>query len=232
MNVSHSPDVVVRQTRPEDFPAIEQLCLQTYPDMPPWSAPQLSEHLRRFPEGQSVAVDAGTGRLLGMTASLIVRAADYRMSTSYGTHTAHGTFANHDAEGGDVLYGAEVMVAPKAQGRGVGSKLYAARRELVRRLGLRGIRAGARMRGYHRYADRLSPEDYAAAVAAGLIEDPTLTFQLRRGFRVIGVARHYLRNDPPSHGHAAVIEWRPQRAARPTRVLRPSSDAPLRAAAG
>lgn len=28
-----------------------------------------------------------------------------------------------------------------------------------------------------------------------------------RGFVVIGVARHYLRHDPESLGHAAVIEW-------------------------
>ena len=34
-----------------------------------------------------------------------------------------------------------------------------------------------------------------------------ISFQLRQGFRVIRVARDYIKNDPESHGHAAIIEW-------------------------
>lgn len=206
-------DIIVRETRPEDFSAIERLCRTTYPDMDPWTAEQLAEHLRVFPEGQHVAVERQTGRLVGMTASLILRAEDYPMSASFRMYTGGGTFANHDPERGDILYGAEVMVSPRAQGRGVGSKLYAARRALLRKKGLRAIRAGARMRGYSKWAARLSPEEYAASVSAGRISDPTLSFQRKRGFEIIGVARDYLRNDPPSRGHAAVIEWAPEQAA-------------------
>lgn len=226
-------DIRVRETRPEDFLAIERLCRVTYPQMPPWTAKQLAEHLRVFPDGQLVAVGRRTGRLVGMTASLIIRAADYPMSASYGLYTAGGSFANHDPLHGETLYGAEVMVAPSAQGRGVGSKLYAARRDLLRRKGLRAIRAGARMRGYSKWADRLSPEEYAAAVSAGRISDPTLSFQIARGFRIVGVARNYLRNDPPSRGHAAVIEWTPARLVRsvPLRALRSSDRELLRATA-
>ena len=44
-------------------------------------------------------------------------------------------------------------------------------------------------------------------VVAGELADPTLSFQLSRGFVVIGVAHNYLRHDPESLGHAAVIEW-------------------------
>lgn len=227
----------VRETRPGDFAAIERLCRITYPTLPPWTAPQLAEHMLRFPEGQAVAIDKKTGELLGMTASLVVRAADYPLDASYAEHTADGTFANHDLDRGDTLYGAEVMVDPRAQGRGVGSKLYAARRDVVRRFGLRAIRAGARMRGYHRVADHMTPEEYADAVSSGRMGDPTLSFQLGRGFRIIGVARDYLRNDPPSRGHAAVIEWVPEREpklqARPTgRRLVERSAAPLGIALG
>ncbi len=85
--------------------------------------------------------------------------------------------------------------------------LYAARRELVAGLGLRRIRAGARLRGYHRWADRRSPEDYVEGVVRGEIQDPTLSFQLRERFDVLAVVHAYLRNDPESLGYAAVIEW-------------------------
>ena len=66
------------------------------------------------------------------------------------------TFTNHDP--GRTLYGAEVMVRPNEQGRGIGQQLYTVRRELVRRLGLLRIRAGARLAGYHLQADRLTPD--------------------------------------------------------------------------
>jgi GNAT superfamily N-acetyltransferase len=201
------PDYLVRETREEDFAAITRLTRTTYPTMPPWEAEQLRSHRMVFPEGQHVAVDARTGEVVGMTASLIIAADDYPLHAGYGDYTGGGLFTNHDPVRGRTLYGAEVMVDPRTQGKGIGKKLYKARRQLVRRLGLRRIRAGARLRGYSRYADRLTPEAYVAAVVEGRIADPTLTFQLSRGFVVIGVARGYLRDDPPSRGHAAVIEW-------------------------
>ena len=49
--------------------------------------------------------------------------------------------------------------------------------------------------------------DYVARVVSGRIVGPTLSFQLREGFRVIAVVPDYLRHDPESLGYAAVIEW-------------------------
>jgi GNAT superfamily N-acetyltransferase len=200
-----------RTTRPEDFDAIVELCRAVYPDTAPWGEEQLSSHLRVFPEGQLVAVEVDPetgreGRLLGMAASLILSWDDYDHQDAWRDFTDHGLFTNHDPSG-RTLYGAEVMVHPSAQGRGVGSEIYRARRELARRLGMRRIRAGARLRGYHRWADRLSAAEYVERVVAGEIRDPTLSFQLHRGFRVIDVVKGYLANDPESRGWAAVIEW-------------------------
>lgn len=75
-------------------------------------------------------------------------------------------------------------------------------------LGLRRIRAGARLRGCHRVAHRLSAVEYVLRIVQGQRGDPTLSFQLRQGFAVLGVAPGYLRHDPESLGWAAVIEWR------------------------
>lgn len=199
-------EVTVRNTRPEDFPGIVRLCLDVYPGSPPWNETQLASHLAVFPEGQFVAADP-SGKVVGMAASLIVFWDDYEMQASWRDFTSHGTFENHDPERGRTLYAAEVMVDPALQGSGIGTKLYAARRELARRLGLRRIRAGARLRGYHRVAATTSPEEYAVQVSREEIWDPTVSFQLRRGFRIIAVVSEYLRHDPESLGHAAVIEW-------------------------
>jgi hypothetical protein len=183
----------VRNTRPEDFPAIAALCGRVYPESPSWTEVQLASHLRVFPEGQFVALE--DGRVVAMAASLIVLWDDYSMDSPWRNFTNHGLFTNHD--------------------RGVGSCIYAARRELVERLGLLRIRAGARLRGYHAHADRLAPEEYLEQVARGALHDPTLSFQLRNGFRVLGLIRGYLRHDPESLGFAACIEWLNEQVARP-----------------
>lgn len=199
--------VVVQVTRREDFPGVIQLCRAVYPGSPPWNEAQLTSHHQVFPEGQLVARAPANGAVVGMAASLVVLWDDYDFTTPWRDFTAHGMFTNHDPARGRTLYGAEIMVHPDWQGRGVGSALYRAREALVRRLGLLRIRAGARLRGYGAVADSLSPEEYVERVVRGDLTDPTLTFQLRRGFRVLGVVRGYLRHDPESLGHAAVIEW-------------------------
>lgn len=213
--MSQAPPGLVRRTQPGDFPGIIALCLATYPESPPWTEAQLASHLRVFPEGQLVAVAPDNGVVIGMAASLIVLWDEYTIATNWRELTAAGTFVNHDPSRGRTLYGAEIMVHPAWQGRGIGKQFYAAREALARRLGLLRIRAGARLRGYREFAHSLSVEEYVIRVVRGECTDPTLTFQLRRGFRVLGVAAGYLAHDPESLGYAAVIEWLNPDVARP-----------------
>ena len=200
-------DVEIRNIKPADFPAIIDICRAVYPDSLPWREEQLASHLQVFPEGQFVAVHRPTLRVMGMAASLIVLWDDYSMTSRWRDFTDHGMFTNHDPHRGRTLYAAEVMVDPGVHGTGIGTKLYHARRRLAQRLGLLRIRAGARLRGYHRYAQKMSAEEYAIKVSRGEIRDPTVSFQLRRGFHILGVIPGYLRSDPESLGYAALIEW-------------------------
>ncbi|MBL8859814.1 MAG: GNAT family N-acetyltransferase [Planctomycetes bacterium] len=215
-------DVIVRSTLPEDFGGIIDMCNAVYPGASPWQEVQLASHLKVFPEGQLVAFDRLSKRVVGMAASLIVLWDDYESYESWRSFTDRGMFTNHDPENGRTLYGAEIMVHPDTQGQGVGSMIYAARRELCERLNLRRIRAGARLRGYSRYAERMTAREYADSVVRGELRDPTLSFQLRHGFRVLDVVQGYLKEDPESLGFAAVIEW-PNPLAVETRVRPPTS---------
>jgi ribosomal protein S18 acetylase RimI-like enzyme len=208
-------NVVVRQTTPADFPGIIAISREVYPASPPWNTEQLSSHLRVFPEGQFVAVEAASQRVVGMAASLIVWWDDYDLATHWRDFTDVGMFTNHDLEHGRTLYGAEIMVSPSLQRRGIGASLYEARRKLAEQRRLLRIRAGARLRGYCRYADRMSAEEYVVEVVNGRIHDPTLTFQLKHGFHVMAVVPGYLRHDPESLGYAAVIEWINHAVAKP-----------------
>ena len=205
--VARRKGIRTRPMRRKDIPAIIALTREVYPESKPWTEAQLASHLEIFPEGQVVAEDLATGEIVGMAASLIVFWDDYDMSASWRDFTAGGTFINHDPAMGRTLYGAEVMVKPTRQGEGIGGLLYNARKRIAKKFGLLRIRAGARLRGYGKHADRMSPDEYVRNVESGAIVDPTLTFQLKRGFHVLAVVRGYLHDDPESRGYAAVIEW-------------------------
>ena len=197
----------LRLAEARDTAELIALTSAVYRDSPTWTAEQLASHRAVFPEGQMVVTREDTNAVVGMAASLIVRWDDYQLDTAWRDFTDRGTFTNHDPVNGHTLYGAEVMVHPSFQGHGAGSLLYAARETLARELGLWRIRAGARLRDYHQYAGNMTAEEYAAAVVRGDLVDRTLTFQLRRGFTVLGVVANYLQHDPESLGYAAVIEW-------------------------
>ncbi len=197
----------VRPTEARDFAAIVALCEAVYPGSPSWSETQLQSHRDMFPEGQMVIEERSTDRVIGFAASLIIDRDDYDWGTPWRIFTDNGMFTNHDPENGKTLYGAEIMVHPEFQGTGAGTELYRAREALVRSLGLRRIRAGARLRGYHLQSEKMTAEEYVRSVQLKKIWDPTLSFQLNRGFHVVRVVSGYLRHDPESLGFAAIIEW-------------------------
>lgn len=207
--------VRIRTTRPEDFDQIDALALRDYETG--WPRECLASHLEVFPEGQLVATPADDdSRVIGFAASLIILWDEYDADEDWYDYTDDGMFTNHDPDHGHTLYGADVIVDRGMRRLGIGSALYAARRRLVREHGLWRIRAHSRLIGYHRHAAELTPQQYVRRVLRGEIADPTLNFQLRQGFHVLGVVSDYLDDDPArSRGHAALIEWVDEEAAPP-----------------
>jgi len=196
--------LVIRGTRPDDFPAIRALQRAAYPAIEPWTDSQLSQQLAIFPEGQFVA-DQG-GRVVGAASSLVVLWDDYGVDHTWQGVTGDGTFRTHDPSG-RTLYGAEIVVDARRRGLGIGRALYQARRALCRGRNLRRIIAAGRLPGYRDVKDVMSPELYAMRVIWGDIADPVLRFQLSEGFQYCGVIHNYLPEDVPSCGHAALIAW-------------------------
>jgi len=199
-------DWVLRARRLEDIPAIIDLMKRVYikPHGPEavWPAATLQCHFDVFPEGQLSIFD-GQGRLLADSTSMIVTSAQAMVPHRWSEITGRGTLAPHHLSG-DVFYGVDLAVDPEFQGMGLAHHLYAARIAVAVRMGCRRFVAGARMPGYHLAADMLTPESYLTLVERGLIYDPTLSKQLRLGFRSYGLLPHYI-SDPESADCAALI---------------------------
>jgi GNAT superfamily N-acetyltransferase len=156
-----------------------------------------------FPEGQFVALvtdEHGKERVVGTATTM--RTDKPPHSRPWKQTIGSIGIANH-APDGDWLYGVEMAVHPSYRRRGIGTALYEARFELVRRLNLRGWYAGGMLMGYHQYEDEMSPLEYGQKVIRGELNDPTVTMQLNRGFEARAVIEHYI--DEPDAGDAAIL---------------------------
>ncbi len=157
-----------------------------------------------FPEGQIVAVD-GDNSVVAVSSCMRFHSKRFDPLEKWAVVTAYGTIRTHES-GGDALYGVDTMVSPERRCRGIGTSLMVARLDLARALGVRMIRTGARLAGYRLVAHRLTPVRYVTLVEARRITDPSLSFLLRFGYRVKGVAEEYIERDAESAGCAAILE--------------------------
>ncbi len=197
-------EVIIRNTTPAHFDDIRELQKKVYPDIKPWSNEQLENHLKVFAEGQFVAdLDA---KIVGTSSSFIIMWDEYGPVHNWIDITGRGFFSTHNPNG-KTLYGAEVCVDPDYRKKGIGQKLYKARRTLCTRLNLKRIIAAGRLPNYHLYSDKLDPHTYCLKVIWGDIYDPVLRFQLKQGFQFCDIVENYLHGDSESMEFASLIVW-------------------------
>jgi len=201
-------DIVITNTQAEHIPQLVELQIVCYPTLADTSrlkAPHFESHLRIFPEGQWVALDGA--RVIGMSAGFRLTFDFEQPHHTFDEIIGFGYFTHHDPQG-QHFYGADVSVHPEYRRRGISRRLYDARKDYVRRHGMRGIVTGAMLPGFAQHKASLDAPTYVARVVAGELFDPTLSVQLRQGFRVRGLLPNYL-PDTASDGWAALIEWVP-----------------------
>lgn len=207
---------------PSQLPMVEQLAMvqqEAFPSLAPAeriTATHYAAHIRRFPQGQ-FAVVGPAGEVVACSTDFRTSAIDWQhYEHRYWDAVAHNWLDHHDPQG-EWLYGADIGVKPAYRGRGLSSLLYATRQELIRRLNLRGHVAGGLLAGYGAYKATMTAEAYVRKVIAAEIWDPTLSVQLKRGFRVHGIIQQYV-DDPGCDGKAAFLVW-PNPAYDPTRPV-------------
>lgn len=198
--------IVVTTLNPSHFDALEELQRIVYPTLGSqelMSAEHFAAQYRIFPEGQ-VVVLAGD-QIIGQGSGFFVNFDFAHPNHTFREICAEFYFTHHDPHG-NYYYGADISVHPDFRGQGIGKRIYDARKALVQAHKRHGIVAGGLIPGYAAYKHELTPQEYVDAVVAGQLQDSTLSFQLRMGFRVRGLIPNYI-EDSASDNWATLIEW-------------------------
>lgn len=199
-------EAIITTLQPTHFGPLEELQRIAYPTLAAQElmcAHHFAAQYRLFPEGQIVAlVD---GQVVGQGSGFLIDFDFEHPNHAFREICAGFYFTNHNPNGA-YYYGADISVHPNLRGRGIGRRIYDARKELVRRANRRAIVAGGLIPGYATYKGELSPDEYVERVVAGELHDNTLNFQLAMGFRVRGLIPDYI-EDSASDNWATLIEW-------------------------
>lgn len=193
----------IRPEHASQVHALQRICFPNTDVDILFTEEDMLEHYRVFPEGTFMVMDGN--RLVGMGAGIFL---DFDFE--HPQHTLHGIAGPSGVEGhnpnGAWYYGTDISVHPDYRRRGIGKKLYELRKGVVRKYNKKGIIAGGVLPGYRKYLDKMSAEEYVNKVSAGELYDPTLSFQIRNGFKVRGVLKDYF-DDERSGSWASLIVW-------------------------
>lgn len=168
------------------------------------SEEDIRAYARTFPEGFFVCLDGD--RVVGQAGGIFL---DFDFDSPQHTIaeiTGEHQCGNHDPDG-DWYYGTDMVVHPEYRRRGIGSRLYRLRQDLVRAHNKRGIIAGGHMPGFADHKHEMSAHEYVERVARREVYDPTLTFQMDNGFELEGALENYLA-DEATDNWSALIVWR------------------------
>jgi GNAT superfamily N-acetyltransferase len=199
----------VVQSEPWMAHDLEAIQRASFPDLAEHELAQKKHYLaqmKAFALGQHAILENATGRVVGSSSDLRVGLDLSHYQHRFLEAVGDNFFSTHLPDG-EWLYGADIGVLPEFRGLGLASLLYARRQTLVRELGLLGHVAGAMPKGYGALKHKLPIEEYVNDVITGELNDPVLSVQLRRGYRVFGIIPDYL-EDASTDNYGVLILWR------------------------
>ncbi|MFK7800281.1 MAG: GNAT family N-acetyltransferase [Anaerolineae bacterium] len=179
------------------------ICFPDMPDIDKYDREDLEIMADRFSEGTIVALSGET--VVGMGTGIFTDIDfDNMPPTENDLLSVDGKFA-HNPDG-DYYYGSDFCVHPEYRGRGIGRGIYDRRKAVAIRHNKVGFAAAAVLPGYADHKLTIDIHAYLAKVIAGEVFDPTLSMQMRNGFKVVRPIKDFF-TYPKSDNWAALILW-------------------------
>jgi len=199
-----SDGLVIAQARPEFASQLEELQRISFPTLAEeerFKSGHYLKHMELFEDGQFVALDGA--RVVGASTTLRLDFDFDHVDHTFAEIIQGGWLTSHQPNGA-WLYGADISVHPEYRGRGLATALYAARQEVVWRLGLKGQVTAGMIPGYSAVKHEMKAEQYYESVVSGRIRDSTLSMQMGAGFEPRGLLANYL-NDPVCDNYSVLL---------------------------
>lgn len=195
--------IVVTNTHHEHVAALEELQQIVFPTLNPASLMRKEHylnHIHIFSEGQFVALY--DERVIGMTTSIRYQLPIESFHTF--DEVLDGGYLNTHEPNGEWLYGMDIGTHPDFRGRGIATYLYDARQYTVQKLKLKGQFTYGMLSGYGALQTKMSAEEYYQKVIHHQLKDPTVSRQMKNGFKPHGLVAGYV-DDPVCCGYCAFL---------------------------
>lgn len=200
--------IMVRQATTDDLDAVMRVEEEAWPAEMRAPREKFESRLRTFPQGFYVTII--DGKIMGVSTSMRFQYHSDHPPRTWDEVTANGWMTNHDPQG-NALYVVSVGVSPQAHGKGVGSQLVQAQKELVRKLKLDSLVLGARCPEYHSPEfDQVPVKQYVQMTRSDQQpQDKELRFYVRNGLKVVCAMPEYMGtgNDPESRDYGIIMAW-------------------------
>lgn len=200
----HKQIVVRRGGRIEEISGMLRVENEAWPEKMAFTKEHFLSHLVVFPEGIFIAkVD---GEIAGVGISEIIQYdLDHPVPTWYEV-TDNGFLRNKHDPAGNTLYGVSLTVSPRFSAWGIGPKMLDCAQRYVVEKKLERFVIGSRVPRYHKYAARMTANDYIHAKKGKRYFDPEVEFYASSGFIVVGLLPEYF-EDPDSVNYGVLMSW-------------------------
>lgn len=181
-----------------------QICFPQMPESDQYTESDLLEMAEVFPAGTIVMLDGD--KVIGMGTGIFV---DVDFDNLPGTE--HEVLYNAEEESlhdddGDYYYGSDIAVHPDYRGRGLSREIYNRRKALVTDNNKKGFVAAGVLPGYEHHKATTDVHTYLEKVKSGELFDPTLSVQMRNGFKPVRPLKDYFIY-PKSDNWSVLIVW-------------------------
>jgi hypothetical protein len=199
-------EFLIRNATPEDAVQMEYVQKQCYPTLDPTellNRQHFINHIKVFPEGQIVLEKDGV--IVGSASTF--RSHFPTQETTFLESSDNLWITNANVPDGEWMYGIDMGILPEYRGLGLSKEMYTVRQEICKMLGLKGQVIAGMTIGYGKVKHKMTIEEYCYALEIKKFTDPTVTPQMKAGFRWIKPLYNHI-NDPEA-GFTCILMYYP-----------------------